>query len=820
MAGTNSITASAAPLGVGGTAGIGSGPGKLHLGQTNALFADTITLGQRTTGSLIDFQTGLTDPIVKIRARDGTSGVANWYLGWNSSPNQSASNGSGTNDFSGGILDASVTNLYLGYMSGGAPNGTRTAIGNFIMGTNQNNSLVVQNLFVGVNSATSGGTGTGSTSTGNFVVGGGTVTATAVTLAQPGSYVANGTLTLSNGASMNVSGNITSGGGTSTITISGATLTVAGRIGAPTPTANNVGTMNLDTATLGLTLIAPGGYANAAASVGTLNIDGAAGSTVLKINNAGPAPGQYPLIGYTSLGGAAGFDGLSVQAPAGYTATLTNNTATSPSTIDVILSASQLTWNGVPNGDWDIGLTGNWKSGATYNQGNLVLFDDTASGTTTVNLTTTLSPLAITVNNTNLNYTFGGSGKLSGAGGLTKQGPGTLTLVQTGVNDYAGTTGVGAGGKLAVGNGGTAGNVGPGPLAVDGTLEVNRSDSLTLSNTISGLGGLNKPGANTLTLAGAVSLAGPSTISGGTLVLTPSATDTLAGDITGAGGLTINGPGTVVLSGAGNNYSGGTLISAGTLQIGDGVNAGSLPGNVTDQGSLVFNSSAYTATNNISGSGSVTSIGSAGYLTLAGNNTYTGPTTIRNGGTLSLGSSASFPAQSALVLGEPSGPTIGSADFTGYNVVMGGLTAGGNNASPNTITLGSGQSLTVNGNVLVGNTLGTSQKANLTVSGYGASLTVNTNGGLIQLGNSASGNGTGPNVVNCDLTTLDVFTANLGSTGSLLVGEINLAPETPPTIFRSSVLPQPTRSRRARLGSATAVRASSRNCTSAAAPTC
>ena len=272
---------------------------------------------------------------------------------------------------------------------------------------------------------------------------------------------------------------------------------------------------------------------------------------MLKINNAGPAPGQYPLIGYTSLGGAAGFAGLSVQAPAGYTATLVNNTATYPYTIDVVLTASQLTWNGVPNGDWDIGLTGNWKSGATYNQGNLVLFDDTASGTTTVNLTTTLSPLAITVNNTNLNYTFGGSGKLSGAGGLNKQGPGTLTLVQTGVNDYAGTTGVGAGGKLAVGNGGTAGNVGPGPLTVDGTLEVNRSDSLTLSNTISGLGGLNKPGANTLTLAGAVSLAGPSTISGGTLVLTPSATDTLAGDITGAGGLTINGSGTVVLTGRG-----------------------------------------------------------------------------------------------------------------------------------------------------------------------------------------------------------------------------------------------------------------------------
>jgi len=46
---------------------------------------------------------------------------------------------------------------------------------------------------------------------------------------------------------------------------------------------------------------------------------------------------------------------------------------------------------------------------------------------------------------------------------------------------------------------------------------------VTLSNSISGTGSLNKPGANTLTLAGAVNLAGPSTISGGTLEMKPYA---------------------------------------------------------------------------------------------------------------------------------------------------------------------------------------------------------------------------------------------------------------------------------------------------------
>ena len=782
LASTNSITASAISLGI-GAVGFGSNPGKLHLGSSNVLFADTITVGKigGAAGTVIDFQTGFLNPTVKIRARDGVSGVANWYLGWETSGNQSSSSAYGTCDFSVGVLDAAVTNLYVGWFSGGTSSSGKVGNGTFIMGASPNNSLVVQNLIVAevdVNFAT-GTTG----STGLFAASGGTVTAGAVSLAplaQSGVLTATATLALTN-ATMQVSGNITSGGsggGTSTITISNATLTVAGRMGVPTPTANNVGTLNLNAATVGLTLVAPGDYTKAAASVGTLNVDGAAGSTLLRINNAGPAPGQYPLIGYTSLGGAAGFGGLSVQAPAGYTATLVNNTATSPSTIDVILNASQLTWNGVPNGNWDIGATGNWKSSATYNEaagvGPLVLFDDTASGTTTVNLTTTLKPQGTTVNNTNKDYTFGGSGKLSGAGGLNKQGPGTLTLVQTGVNDYTGTTAVGAGGKLAVGNGGTSGMVGPGPLAVDGTVEFNRSDNVNLTNSISGLGGLSKLGANTLTLAGATIYGGPTTIAGGTLGLNPAGTDTLPGNITGNGGLAINGAGTVVLSGAANNYSGGTLISAGTLQIGDGVNAGSLPGNVTNQGSLVFSSPAYTAANNISGSGSVMSIGSVGSLTLAGANTYTGATTIRNGGALYLGSAASFPPQSLLALGETGGISIGSADFTGYNVVTAGLTVGGNQASPNTLTLGSGQSLTINGNVSIGNTGGGGARANLTVNGSGAALTINTNGGLIQLGLSTAGAGTTPNNVDFNLTGLDTFVASLGAAGLLSIGDVNL----------------------------------------------
>ena len=772
LASTNNITASAISLGIGVNAS-GSSAGSLHLGANNSLFADTITLAKLVNGGVIDFQTGLNHPVAKIRAKDGVSGVANWYVGWNSTGGTS-STGIGTNDFSGGILDAAVTNLFIGYFNTGG-SGTRAAGGSFTIGTNASSSLVVQNLFVGA-MASSSSLATFST-VGNFNVLGGTVTAGAVTLAQQlGLGVATGNLRL-NDCAMQVNGGLASGG-TSTISASNATLNVVGRIGAP---ATVIGTMNLISANLGLTLIAPGNYLQAAASVAALNIDGANGSTVLKINNVSPAPGQYPLIAYTSLGGAAGFAGLSVQAPAGTTATLVNNTASYPFTVDVVITAAQLTWDGAPNGNWSIGGTANWKSGAssvTYTEtagvGSRVLLNDAASGTTTVNLTTTLSPLGITVNNPTKDYTFSGSGKLSGAGGLTKQGSGTLTLAQTGVNDFSGSIFVGSGGKLQVGSGGTAGNLGSGPIAVDGTLEFNRSDDLTLSNAISGAGGLSKLGANTLTLAGVANYNGLTTISGGTLVVSPSATATLSGDITGGGSLALNGLGTLILSGAGNTYSGGTLVASGTLQIGDGSNPGSLPGNVTNQASLVFNGGGYNLANAISGSGSVSSIGLGCSLTLAGANTYTGPTIIKNSGTLYLGASGAMSPQSLLVLGDTGGTSIGTADFTGYNAVISGLSVGGNQTTANTLTLGSGQTLTVNGNVNIGSPSGGGAKANLSVNGTGASLTVNTNGGLIQLGLSTVGSGVAPNNINCDLTSLDVFTANLG-TGSLRLGEVNLA---------------------------------------------
>ncbi|MGA7815225.1 autotransporter-associated beta strand repeat-containing protein, partial [Caballeronia sp.] len=113
-------------------------------------------------------------------------------------------------------------------------------------------------------------------------------------------------------------------------------------------------------------------------------------------------------------------------------------------------------------------------------------------------------------------------------------------------------------------------------------------------------------------------------------------TATIASVIQGNGGLDKTDLGTLVLTGN-DTYSGGTTISGGTLQLGNGGTSGSVIGGILDNATLAFNrSDAVTFANGVSGTGSLTQAGS-GTTILTGTNTYTftGGTYV-NAGTLQL----------------------------------------------------------------------------------------------------------------------------------------------------------------------------------------
>ncbi|MEJ0009462.1 MAG: autotransporter-associated beta strand repeat-containing protein [Alphaproteobacteria bacterium] len=103
---------------------------------------------------------------------------------------------------------------------------------------------------------------------------------------------------------------------------------------------------------------------------------------------------------------------------------------------------------------------------------------------------------------------------------------------------------------------------------------------------------------------------------------------TIAGGISGTGTFEQAGTGTITMLGD-NLYSGGTTISSGTLQLGNGGSTGSVTGNITDNSHLIIDrGGVYTFNGVISGGGDVTKAGS-GITKIAQTQTYTGATISR-----------------------------------------------------------------------------------------------------------------------------------------------------------------------------------------------
>ncbi|WP_265594500.1 autotransporter-associated beta strand repeat-containing protein [Haloferula sp. BvORR071] len=116
-----------------------------------------------------------------------------------------------------------------------------------------------------------------------------------------------------------------------------------------------------------------------------------------------------------------------------------------------------------------------------------------------------------------------------------------------------------------------------------------------------------------------------------------SGTLTLAGNNTNTGAITVNG-GSLILSGT-NPSTASLTVNAGALQVGTGGTTGTWAGSIVNNGSVAFNRSDNLTYNGvISGSGTFTKDGT-GTLTLGGNSSYTGLTTV-NAGALQIGAGA------------------------------------------------------------------------------------------------------------------------------------------------------------------------------------
>ncbi|WP_118998561.1 autotransporter-associated beta strand repeat-containing protein [Salmonella enterica] len=266
-----------------------------------------------------------------------------------------------------------------------------------------------------------------------------------------------------------------------------------------------------------------------------------------------------------------------------------------------------------------------YTGGTTISEGTLVANNVEALGTGNV------------TDNATLELNTGGDfdNAISGSGQVVKSGDKTLTL--SGANSYTGGTTI-SGGTLVATN---VEALGSGDVTDNATLELNTGG--TFDNVISGSGQVVKSGDEMLTLSGANSYTGGTTISGGTLVV--SNVEALgSGDVTDNATLELNTGGTFdnVISGSGqvvksgdemltlsgaNSYTGGTTISGGTLVASNVEALGS--GDVTDNATLELNTGG-DFDNAISGSGQVVKSGDDA-LTLSGNNSYTGGTLISDG---------------------------------------------------------------------------------------------------------------------------------------------------------------------------------------------
>ncbi len=693
----------------------------------------------------------------------------------------------------GGNIGASVVNLTIAGTgattlsgSGNAYTGTTTISGGSLTvsstGSIGTGALVMANtntaqpgtqvglfLFNSVTIGTLTGSISNSPSVGNteviYVDTGRTLTVTQTTNTATtfaGSIFGPGSLAVTaSGATNNtliLSGNSSYGGST---TIGGTAVIQLGVANAlPVTTALTVG----GTATLAMN--------NFAQSVGGLSGTGSV--------TTGGASGILTITGTSIFGGAiSGSGGLTLN---GAGATLTLGGISSYTGATTIQAGTLMVGVANPFGPssttvTSLTLANSASVAVNMNNLNLTIGFLQGGGSSGGNISTGTGAGGTLFVNTPTGVTTTYASVISGNGGLTLDANNFGTLILTGHNTYFGATVIDPGTlrlfvnnglptttALVVQTGGTfdlntfqqtvaslsdgntsGGVVQTGVTATTGLLTIANSSAITsFAGSITEAGGLTLDSTytGTLTLAGANTYTGNTSIQNGTLVL-----GTFTGATTGSlssstnvilGSSTANTSGTFQLGDASNPVN---QTIAGLTAVGTGTSNAVIGGNSAISTLTISTASTDTYSGVLGGSGTnqnnlALSLTGGGVLTLTGANTYVGNTAIQNG-TLVLGTSSgsatgSLSASTNVILGSATGPTSGifqlgdaanPVNQTVASLTVAGSTSnavvGGNLTSVSTLTVAPATGITDVYSGFLGGATTTQNNLALVVAGTG-----------------------------------------------------------------------------------------------------
>ena len=689
-------------------------------------------------------------------------------------------NGTGALNLTGDLVisQAGVKQLLL--------NGTYVAATNTLSGriTNDNAGNAMGITFVTGNFTLSGAnTYSGATTVTagtHFISGDMSGSSTAITI-NGGALTISGTsptgATTLSGGSLSITGT----GGAGATTINGGTLSVSGTGGTGAVVINSTGTYKLSGAAAGIN--------NAPITVnagGTLTVDNTAGSGgvlanrlnskaltlvggVFNYNFGGSATAATDNIGTLTVGAGSGYNSTGVAVVPSITLAAATSGASSVTIASLARQAGGTLLISGPNLGTAAAGTGNTNVIITANAASAEVVGGTGlAGTTTISI----NPF-IVGQNTSLtgNAQFGfmtdkintvilSNGLRNLVGGteyattLTSGENSTknvnLSADVVGINSATtvnslrldqgtrisgtGTLTVTSGGILALGNTTTfsrgANSISGGTLAFGAQEAIFHTiySDFTVGSAITGSGGLTKTGDGSLTLTSASNaISGPMTIASGILrPLAAGAIDTTGAlvianragailDLTGMGTPTFGFSATVGSLATAGFATGGT-VAGGQILLGNG-------------GTLTVGSDGTSTTYNgvISGNGNFAKAGSAGTLTLAGANLYTGTTSVAAGSTLKGGIATFLPKTTTVTL-------IGSGilDLGSYSTTISGLSGDAGSSIINSV--GGNSALTLGPDAGVVNSTYSGQ------FGTGTSL-IKFGGGILTLNANAAGTG-------------------------------------------------------------------------------